>query len=118
MKLAMKNINPPGFFDDHFLLEKLTKLGDPLQKLSQCIDFAVFRPVLITAFLQDEVPKVGRPAFDRLMLFKALIIQSLYNLSDDQLEFQINDRASFKRFLVLKNSDKVPDSKTFWLFRE
>ena len=53
-----------------------------------------------------------------LMLFKALLIQSLYNLSDDQLEYQIVDRASFKRFLGLKKSDKVPDSKTFWAFRE
>ena len=51
-------------------------------------------------------------------MFKALVIQSLYNLSDDQLEYQIVDRASFKRFLELKKSDKVPDSKTFWLFRE
>ena len=51
-------------------------------------------------------------------MFKALVIQSLYNLSDDQLEYQIIDRASFKRFLELKKSDKVPDSKTFWLFRE
>ncbi|MBP8960012.1 MAG: transposase [Bacteroidales bacterium] len=51
-------------------------------------------------------------------MFKALIIQSLYNLSDDQLEYQIVDRASFKRFLELKKSDKIPDSKTFWLFRE
>lgn len=51
-------------------------------------------------------------------MFKALLIQSLYNLSDDQLEFQILDRASFKRFLGLKKSDKVPDSKTFWHFRE
>ena len=53
-----------------------------------------------------------------MILFKALVIQSLYNLSDDQLEYQIIDRASFKRFLELKKSDKVPDSKTFWLFRE
>ncbi|MBP7731775.1 MAG: transposase [Bacteroidales bacterium] len=52
------------------------------------------------------------------MLFKALIIQSLYNLPDDQLEYQIARRASFKRFLGLNKSDKVPDSKTFWLFRE
>jgi len=52
------------------------------------------------------------------MLFKALIIQSLYNLSDDQLEYQIVDRTSFRRFLGLKKSDKVPDSKTFWFFRE
>jgi len=52
------------------------------------------------------------------MLFKALIIQSLYNLSDEQLEYQILDRISFKRFLGLKKSDKIPDSKTYWLFRE
>lgn len=51
-------------------------------------------------------------------MFKGLIIQSLYNLSDDQLEYQIVDRASFKRFLGLKKSDKVPDRKTFWHFRE
>jgi len=51
-------------------------------------------------------------------VFKVLIIQSLYNLSDDQLEFQIVERSSFKRFLGLKKSDKVTDSKTFWLFRE
>jgi len=34
------------------------------------------------------------------------------------MEYQIIDRAGFKRFLELKKSDKVPDSKTFWLFRE
>jgi IS5 family transposase len=51
-------------------------------------------------------------------VFKALIIQSLYNLSDDQLEFQIVDRASFKRFLGLNKSDKIPDSEAFWLFSE
>ncbi|MCP4141443.1 MAG: transposase, partial [Chloroflexi bacterium] len=51
-------------------------------------------------------------------MFKALLIPSLYNLSDDQLEYQIVDRASFKRFLGLTKSDKVPDSKTFWNFRE
>ncbi len=58
------------------------------------------------------------PALLQTMMFKALLIQSLYNLSDDQLEYQIVDRASFKRFLGLKRSDKVPDSKTFWHFRE
>jgi len=116
----MKNINPLGLFDDHFLLENLIKLGDPLHKLNEYIDWNIFKPAIDMAF-QDEskdTTKGGRPAFDKLMLFKALLIQSLYNLSDDQLEYQITDRASFKRFLGLKKSDKVPDSKTFWLFRE
>lgn len=60
----------------------------------------------------------GRPAFNRLMLFKAIVIQALYNLSDEQLEYQILDRTSFKVFLGLKKSDRVPDSRTFWHFRE
>jgi len=116
----MKNINPLGLFDDHFLMEKLTKLGDPLQKLNEYIDWNIFKAPLEVAFKNDEVNKSkgGRPPFDKLMMFKTLIIQSLYNLSDDQLEYQIIDRASFKRFLGLKKSDKVPDSKTFWHFRE
>src|SRR5450759_5246478 len=116
----MKNINPLGLFDDHFLLEALSKLGDPLQKLNKYIDWKIFESPINEAFKNEDrdLSKGGRPSFNRLTLFKALVIQSLYNLSDDQLEYQIVDRASFKRFLGLKKSDKVPDSKTFWLFRE
>lgn len=116
----MKNINPLGLFDDHFLMEKLTKLGDPLEKLNTHIDWKIFEPLLEKSFSIEnkDLSKGGRPPFSKLILFKALIIQSMYNLSDDQLEYQIVDRASFKRFLGLKKSDKVPDSKTFWLFRE
>jgi len=101
-------------------MEKLTKLGDPLQKLNEFIDWKIFESFINEAFKNEDrdLSKGGRPPFNRLMLFKALVIQSLYNLSDDQLEYQIIDRASFKRFLGLKKSDKVPDSKTFWLFRE
>ena len=116
----MKNINPLGLFDDHFLLETLSKLGDPLLKLNEYIDWNIFEAPLNQAFKNEtkDLLKGGRPPFSKLILFKALLIQSLYNLSDDQLEFQIVDRASFKRFLGLKKSDKVPDSRTFWLFRE
>lgn len=116
----MKNINPVGLFDDHFLLEKLTKLGDPLQKLSNYINWDIFKSPLDRAFSDEakDMSKGGRPSFNKLVLFKAMLVQSLYNLSDDQLEYQITDRASFKRFLGLKKSDKVPDSKTFWFFRE
>jgi len=116
----MKNINPLGLFDDHFLLETLSKLGDPLIKLNEYIDWSIFEVPLNQTFINEtkDLLKGGRPPFSKLILFKALLIQSLYNLSDDQLEFQIVDRASFKRFLGLKKSDKVPDSRTFWLFRE
>ena len=47
------------------------------------------------------------------MLFKTIVLQRLYNLSDDQTEFQINDRMSFMRFLGLSLDDKVPDESVW-----
>ena len=51
-------------------------------------------------------------------MFKILVLQSLYKLSDDQLELQIKGRLSFMSFLGLDFYDRVPDAKTFWLFRD
>jgi IS5 family transposase len=51
-------------------------------------------------------------------MFKVLVLQHFYNLSDDQTEFQIRDRYSFCRFLGLSPEGKVPDAKTIWVFRE
>jgi IS5 family transposase len=50
-------------------------------------------------------------------MFKIMILDSWYNLSDDQREFQIKDRISLMRFLGLSLDDTVPDAKTIWLFR-
>lgn len=73
----MKNINPLGLFDDHFLMEKLTKLGDPLQKLNEYIDWDIFKTPLLNAIenIAAESSKGSRLPFDRLMMFKALILQ-------------------------------------------
>jgi IS5 family transposase len=51
-------------------------------------------------------------------MFKVLVLQALYNLSDDQTEYQIRDRLSFMRFLELDLHQRIPDAKTIWLFRE
>ena len=53
-----------------------------------------------------------------MLIFKALVLQALYNLSDDQAEYQLRDRYSFGRFLGLGLKDAVPDAKTLWLYRE
>ena len=47
-----------------------------------------------------------------------LILQSLYNLSDKQVEYQVRDRLSFTRFLTSGIEDCIPDGTTLWLFRE
>jgi transposase, IS5 family len=51
-------------------------------------------------------------------MFKIIILQRYYNLSDEQVEYQINDRMSFMRFLNLTIADDIPDSRTVWNFRE
>lgn len=107
-----------GFFDQDIRLTKLSQLGDPLEKLNQGIDFEIFRSILEKGFEKITKGKGGRRPFDYVMMFKILILQRYYNLSDDQIEFQINDRMSFMRFLNLTISDVIPDSKTVWNFRE
>jgi IS5 family transposase len=114
----MRNKNDRGFFDEQFRLEKLTDQKDPLVKLQQQIDWEQFRRILTNAFEKEEKGIGGRTPFDYVMMFKILVLQRYYNLSDEQMQFQILDRLSFMRFLNLTLSDRVPDEKTIWLFRE
>jgi IS5 family transposase len=108
----------PGFFDEAERRAKLTKLKDPLEELKQHVEFEVFRPQLAAVFNQTRKSAAGRKAYDVVLMFKILILQRLYNLSDEQAEFQINDRQSFQRFLGLHLGSTVPDFTTVWLFRE
>jgi IS5 family transposase len=117
----MKIYNARGFFDEQNVLEKLTKLGDPLVLVSKHIDFTLFRDTIIefTGRTPDTTkPSKGRPSYDVVTMMKIIFLQRLYNLSDDQVEFQITDRLSFRRFLGIPLSDAVPDCKTVWAFRE
>lgn len=107
-----------GFFDlsnRHALLERL---GDPLPRIDAVVDWETFRPVLLRIRKKKDRRKGGRPPFDVVLMFKVLVLQQLYNLSDDQTEFQIRDRYSFARFLGLDPEGRVPDAKTIWLYRE
>ena len=107
-----------GFFDEQFRLDKLSKQSDPLVKLQQHVDFELFRKPLEAHFDTGRDKSLGgRPSFDSLLMFKILILQRYYNLSDDNTEYAILDRLSFMRFLGLTISDTVPDAKTIWNFK-
>ena len=106
-----------GFFDEDERKEKLSKLGDSLERLDKVVDWKSFKPILEKAFRKESKGPGGRPPYDYIMMFKILILQRIYNLSDEQTEFQINDRITFMRFLGLTMSDRIPDAKTIWNFR-
>ena len=108
-----------GLFDEIEMVERLKELGDPLEKLSRRIDFEVFRETLEEIYTKaDRKSSAGAKPYDYVLMFKILLLQRLYNLSDEQMEFQITDRHSFRRFVGLEFSHKVPDAKTIWLFRD
>jgi IS5 family transposase len=108
----------PGFWDIDERYVRLSEAGDPLEKLDAVVAWEVFRKPLGKALKRSDGAKGGRPPYDAVLMFKVLVLQALYNLSDDQAEFQIQDRLSFMRFLGLGMADRVPDAKTIWLFRE
>src|SRR5690554_3920253 len=88
-----------GFFDEDIRLSKLSKLGDPLEKPNKGVDFEMFRELLEKKLHVEAKNKGGRRPFDYVLMFKILILQRYYNLSDVQTEYQICDRLSFMRFL-------------------
>lgn len=111
-------MNQIGLWDEMIRLEKISQLGDSLERLNKVINWGMFLPVLRKAIQKEAKGPGGRPAYDLLLMFKILVLQRIYNLSDDQTEYQINDRMSFMRFLGLGLGDRVPDAKTIWLFRD
>lgn len=108
----------PGLFDHVDHEQKLAQKKTTLDKLNELIDWEMFREALERVFVKPRKGPGGRPPFDRLLMFKILVLQSIYDLSDAEAEFQINDRSSFRRFLGLTISNRIPDEKTIWLFRE
>ena len=107
------------FYHLDFLYDQLSKSGDPLEWMDKRIAWKRFgKPLSKVRRAEARKGNAGRPPFDELLMFKILVWQSLYNLGDDATEYQIKDRLSFRRFLGLSLTDKVPDAKTIWLFRE
>lgn len=114
----MKKKPQPGFFDEERRLERISKLGDPLERLDTAIDWNIFRPILNRSLQKPAKGPGGRPPYDYVLMFKILVLQEYYGLSDHQTEFQITDRYSFMRFLGLRSYHDVPDQNTIWTFRE
>src|SRR5271157_283856 len=110
-----------GFFDAEKRLAALSEKGDPLEAIAALVPWESFRADIEAVVLTPEEAKkskAGRKPFDAIQMFRMLILQSLYNLSDEQIEYQVRDRMSFTRFLGLEFEDGVPDGTTLWIFRE
>ncbi len=108
----------PGFFDVELRVQWLLAKGNPLSRLEAVIDWESFRPLLEAVGDKPAKGPGGPRPNDPLKMFKALLVQRFYNLSDEQTEYQINDRLSFQQFIGWTLADKIPDANTLWDFRE
>ncbi len=97
---------------------KRDRLGDPLQILSRAIDFRALAKAVDAKLTLGASGRGGRPPWPTELMIRLLVLQQLYNLSDEALEYQLLDRASFLRFAGLEGSGRVPDAKTLWVWRE
>ena len=90
---------------------KVSKLRSRLEEMNKIISWNNF----LSLFPQKE-SSVGRPNYEKILMLKIMFLQGWYGLSDEELEFQINDRLSFQQFLGFPNF--IPDYSTIWRFRE
>ena len=111
---------PPNlsFCDLAIRYEAFSQNGDALDALAFPFPWEAFRPSFDSLLRRSKRKNSGRPPFDAVLMFKVLVVQALYDLSDDQSEYQIRGRLSFMRFLELDLDQRVLDAKTIWLFRE
>lgn len=84
-----------------------------LERVSALVDWSGFEATL--KGLREDGP--GRPGYRPVLLFKALLLQAWYGLSDAELEFRLGDSLAFGRFVGLGLEDDVPDHTTLCRFR-
>jgi IS5 family transposase len=100
-------------FADSFLGNN-QKLNQRLDRVSQIVDWKPFEERLNRIYSSTS----GRPSHPVLLLFRCLLLQAWYNLSDYALEETLDDRLSFRRFVGLSVSQKAPDHSVFSRFRD
>ena len=90
----------------------------PLDRLNERLDWALFRADLEGPLDHQGGAQGGRTPWCPVLMFKILVLQKHFDLSEEQPEFQILGRFSFQRFLGLDAGDPVPDKNALWTFKE
>ena len=113
-----KTKNAKGLFDQERRMEEIEKIKTPLDKLNDVIDWEIFRSILNNVFDKKAKGAGGASHYDYVFMFKVMVFQRYYNLSDAQTEFRIKVDLSVQKFLGITIADKVPDEKKIWHFKE
>jgi transposase, IS5 family len=110
--MAKRSMEQLGLVDG--LVHPRVGQNQQLDRIVEVVDWAAIEQVLA----QLRCGERGPPPYPALLMFKALLLQQWYQLSDPGLEQALADRLSFRRFLGLRLEDATPDHSTLWRFRE
>jgi IS5 family transposase len=113
--MARKRVGQLGL-GDGLVAGRRGRTLDQLERISGLIDWGGLSQVL--APVEPKASGKGKAGWPTLVLFKGLLLQRWYDLSDEALEASLSDRLSFLKFCGLSLEDDVPDHSTFWRFRE
>lgn len=91
-----------------------SKTAEFLNKVKAKIDWSKVEKILQPTYCQDN----GRPSFAPSVIFRGLLLEQWYDLSDKALEEELKDRLSFRNFVNLKSNQDAPDETTFVRFRQ
>ncbi|WP_312283820.1 IS5 family transposase [Candidatus Igneacidithiobacillus taiwanensis] len=111
-RTAVKN----DLLADEGYIQKVEAMGDPLQKIEAVVDFSALAEAVERIAPRPEQSKGGRPPYPTEVMVRILVLKRLHALSDEQAEFQLLDRRSFRRFCGLEHSRNIPDRTTIWNF--
>jgi transposase, IS5 family len=111
--MAQRRIGQLSWLDGA-LARRGARRRDVLAEIAELVDWQPFERLL--AGIHGAVK--GEAAYPPLMMFKALLLQRWYGLSDPQIEEALFDRMSFLSFVGLSSEDATPDHSTIWRFRQ
>src|SRR3712207_6092202 len=109
----MHRVSGPGDLADGLLPPGLGR-NARLERIAHAFDWNAIERLVAGLY----VARTGRPSYPPLTLFKALLLQQWYGLSDPALEEALADRLSFRRFVGLATSEGTPDHSTLSRFRK
>lgn len=111
--MTYRQVGQPSFADA-LVVSRRGKGNPVLRRVCELVDWSAVERVLRGL----PEPERGAPPYPRLVMFKALLLQQWYGLSDPELEEALDDRASFREFCGFVLDDETPDHTTIWRFRE
>ena len=117
MNIGNRQMEKRNLFEEDRQLEALAEFNT-LDRIKEVVDWDRFKPTLAEVFGPPRRRGPGRPSWDQMLMFRAILLGIMYSLSDRQLQYMLLDRTSFKKFVGLKSKDQVPDEKTLWKYRD